>query len=355
MAPGVPSLIQKAKAAAKKKHVEVKGSTWKAEVVKDEDGQFQDFSHWKQQYEPQKEKKEKKEDSAFKKQQKAKVAAKAKSKVLDRLTTGISTKLVQIILEVTSKLLEKVEHESHGKNQEISSLANNFKGLVLTFRFSKKKTEAQFRYLRQLGCARLATLLQAMQVDSNWVDIQSQLTSHIRNSQSEVKSITLTLLADTVGSANSRAEEFAESKLPEIEQGVAMASLGAEKITGKKTPVVPLDLQKKDEVKALKDNQVNQFIIFLQDMIVSKMDPLMNELTLAINDIFGKIGQVVKNLDDASAEIDEGTQEELSGQVESVHLNLVDAVEMKVKDMMTVLEGMMDTSGEEDDDANGEE
>jgi hypothetical protein len=348
----VPPLIQKAKAAAKKKQV----SAWKAEVVKDEDGQFQDFTHWKQQYEPQKEKKEKKEDSAFKKEQKAKVAAKVKSKVLGKITTGISAKLVQIILEVTSKMLEKVEEESLSKNQEISSLANNFKGLVLTFRFSSKKSEAQFRYLRQLACARLTTLLQkVMQDESKWAEVQSQLTSLIRNSQSEVKSITLTLIADTVGSANTRAEEFAESKLPQVEQGIAMVSLGAEQITGQKAPVVPLDLQKNGDVKALKDNQVDQFIIFLQDLIVSQMDPLMEEVTVAINDIFGNIGQVVKNLESASTEIDEGAQKELSGQVESVYLNLVAAVEMKVKDMVTVLEAMMDKSGEEEDDANSEE
>jgi hypothetical protein len=350
-----PPLIKKAKAVAKKKQAEVKGGAWKAEVVKDEDGQFQDFSHWKQQYEP---KKEKKEDSDFKKERKAKVGAKLKSKVLGKLTTGISAKLVQIILEVISKIFEKVEQESLSKNQDISSLANNFKGIVLTFRFSKKKSEAQFKYLRQLACARLTTLLQkVMQVESKWVEIQSQLTSLIRNSQSQVKSITLTLIADSVGSANTLAEEFAESKLPQVEQGIATVSLGAEQITGQKAPAVPLDLSKKDDVKALKDNQVDQFIIFLQDLIVGQMDPLMEQVTLAINDIFGKMGQAVKHLESGSAEIDEGTQKELSGQVESLYLNLVDAVEMKVKEMVTVLEAMMDKSGDddEDDDANSEE
>jgi hypothetical protein len=348
-----PPLIQKAKAAAKKKQAEVKGSGWKAEVVKDEDGLFQDLSHWKEQYEPQKEKKEKKEDSAFKKEQKAKVAAKVKSKLLGKITTGISAKLIQIVLEVTSKILEKVEQQSLSENQEISCLANSFKGLVLTFRFSKKKSEAQFSYLRQLACARLTTLLQkVMQVESKWVETQSQLTSLIQNNQSEVKSITLKLIADTVGSANTRVEEFVESKLPQVEQGIAIVSLGVEEMTGQNVPVVPFDLSKNDDTKALKDNQVDQFIIFLQDLIVSQMDPLMEEVTHAISDLFEKIGQVVKM---HSAEIDEKTQKELSGQVENVYLNLVAAVEMKVKDMVTVLDAMMDKSGEDEEDESSEE
>ena len=87
-------------------------------------------------------------------------------------------------------------------------------------------------------------------------------------------------------------------------------------------------------------------------MIVSQMDPLMEELTLAINDIFGKIGQVVKI---RSAEIDEATEKELSGQVERVYFNLVAAVETKVKDMVSVLDAMMDKSEEEEDDSNSEE
>jgi hypothetical protein len=362
-----PPLIEKVKAAAKKKQAEVKGSAWKEQVVNNNDGQFQDFSHWKQQYEQQP-RKEKKEDSAFVKEKKANVAANVKSKVLEKLTTGISAKLVQIILEVTCKILETIEHQelsslSIKNNQEIlSSLANNFKGLVLTFRFSKKKSEAQFRYLRQFACARLTTVLQKLmlQVDeeeSKWIEIQSELTVRIRNHQSEVKSITLTLIADTVGtSATTRAEAFADSKLAAqvIEQGIATISLGdAEQI--------PLVLPKKDNVKD--NNQVDhQFIMFLQDLIVSQMEPLMEQVTLVIQDMFGTIGQVVQTLESAgavsAAEIDNQTRKELSEQVESVYLQLVTTVERKVKDMMTVLEAMMDNSGEDDeeeDDTNSED
>ena len=179
-----------------KGHVE---SKWLAEVYAD--GSWNGYDAWSTRYEP---KKETKEDSKFKKQAKAKVAEKAKETILSTLETGISKKLLLVILEIVSKILNQLETKLEAGGGLPQQLVNNCSAIVLSYRFEKSNSQ-KIAYLRATAIDLLTTTLQ--EAGDQLPNVQTELRSSLA-SLANVRALVSDQLDDLIVVANDKMDQL---------------------------------------------------------------------------------------------------------------------------------------------------
>ena len=240
-----------------KGHVE---SKWLAEVYAD--GSWNGYDAWSTRYEP---KKETKEDSKFKKQAKAKVAEKAKETILSTLETGISKKLLLVILEIVSKILNQLETNLEAAGRLPQQLVNNCSAIVLSYRFekSKKQNSQKIAYLRATAIDLLTTTLQ--EAGDQLPNVQTELRSSLA-SLANVRALISDQLDDLIVVANDKMDQLGESVEETIERSRADAALQA---AGIQRPEFP-----KERARAKKDELVDTISLAVKDGILSKLDNL---------------------------------------------------------------------------------
>jgi hypothetical protein len=360
-----PAFLKSAKAKVDQKEVQVRGGKWRAEVCTDPDAtdaQWKPFDEWKAQYEPPKP--PKKEDSERKKKAKADGAEKLKTTLLSKLTNGVSAKLLVILLEVTSKLLTKVENEARAASDLmviVPMVLNAMNGIVLAYRFDTKKANSKkFAYLRRVGSDQLSNLIEqgtkgAEDAGQQIIEMQSEITRLVKSKQGEARMLASGMLDDLIVTAGETMDEKVETELPLVVGKLADMEVQADAVlsaSGMSRPEQsPTDIDASD-LKDKKDQVVDQLGVFLKQLVLGEMDRLTEGLTYGIDQVFEEFSEifsrVVKFKDEKDAGLEEGLRDEIFGMIEKFYKQSEEKISTEVKSVVDMLGSMMDNKESED-------
>jgi hypothetical protein len=317
-----------------KGHVEGK---WLAEVYQDD--RWLPLEDWSAAYEP---KKVKKADSARQAERKAKFAAKAKETILSKLQVGVSAKLILLVLEAASKVLNQMEATLVGGGPT-RDLVNHVSAILLTYRFekSKKMNKKKAEFLRSTAVDHLAHGIGDMG------DKLSQAQKLLRSELSGVQNVR-SIVSDKLDEILSMAEE----KVTEAEAKVEAVADEAEAIllaAGIERPPVP----EKHELKAQKEDMVHMLSAVIKDAILSKLDSLAETISSFMDNLF-----VVSTLAMAKARSSKDPSKlrtAISNTVDEMHRDLEEGIRGEVARVVLLIGSMTEKSYDNEEDEEEEQ
>lgn len=280
---------------------------------------------WAAKYEP---KEDKKEDSEFDKKIKVKIGDKAKETIFRKLQEGISAKLSLLILEVASRVLNRVEKKMVGTAKD---LVNTASAIVLSYRFkrSKKMDKTKAEFFRKTALDQLTQLIDRVG------DELSGVQKEMRERLDAVQNVRLFI--------SDRLDEIlflAKSKSAEIEAKVETTADEAEtllKAAGiERPPLVP------EKSQAQKDEIVVMMSAVIKEGLLTKLDTVNVTLSAFMDKLF-----VVATLANAKGKQmkDTGELRKIIGMtVEEMYSDMEAAVENEVSNVVLLIGSMTQRS-----------
>jgi hypothetical protein len=363
-------MLNKAKKALEAKEAEVKGQKWLAEV-KDGSGQWKGLEHWKEKYEP---KKEKKEDSEMKKVTKEKAEEKGLDIAFKKMQEGISKGLLKVILEVSSTLLGKACQIA--KDPFVPKVLSSMNGIILSYRFSTEKKARKFAFIRKEACGDLAKILEDLLPSKRPSEITIDLQELFQKQKIDIR----TVIKQKVDLLLAFADNEIDTKMKDAEGqvdalklqadaaiGMAKDEVGEEKLeainsqgealTGLKAPDINV-LPDKALVKGQKDDVVAQFGGMFKDLLVHKMDQIDEWLGDYVEKFMTALEMAIK-LQGQVAGQESKSQDELRDEtvtvVENLYAEAQQQLGQEVQKVLVMLRAMIFSAAVDDDEAEGEE
>jgi hypothetical protein len=317
-----------------KGHVEGK---WLAEVYQDD--RWLPVEDWSAVYEP---KKVKKADSAQQAERKAKFAAKAKETILSKLQVGISAKLILLVLEAASKVLNQIEAKLVGAGPP-QDLVNHVSAILLTYRFvkSKKMNKKKAAFLRSTAVDHLAHGIGDMG------DQLSQAQKLLRGELSGVQNVR-SIVSDKLDEILSMAKDKVTDAEAKVE-AVADEAEAILRVAGIERPPVP----EKHQLKAQKEDMVRMLSAVIKDAILSKLDSLAQTISSFMDNLF-----VVSTLAMAKARSSKDPSKlrtTLSNTVDEMHTDLEEAIRGEVARVVLLIGSMTEKSDDNEEDGEEEQ
>eukprot|EP00550_Attheya_septentrionalis_P003703 CAMPEP_0198281598 /NCGR_PEP_ID=MMETSP1449-20131203/1514_1 /TAXON_ID=420275 /ORGANISM="Attheya septentrionalis, Strain CCMP2084" /LENGTH=734 /DNA_ID=CAMNT_0043977449 /DNA_START=218 /DNA_END=2422 /DNA_ORIENTATION=- len=248
------------------------------------------LEEWKDRYEPTKEPKTESERVA---RVKVMAAERTKKVVLHKLQDNTRAKVISIVMEMSSRMLEQAEQTLTNKSQkmkkkmekkmentdpndndaaiaaaaaalEVSLLApealNSMNGIVLTYRFQTERKRHKFKYLRRVACGQLADLLQ----EGLFLEDEEKDSASKEEKVQELKS----QITEVIEARQAETLEQMEEKLDEL-----LVSVGTN-IRGRIEKKVEQNIEKVNVVKSVMkgDKSVNDLIAVVEPEVRARVD-----------------------------------------------------------------------------------
>lgn len=354
-----------------KEQVEQFGPQWRAAVsTGDSTGaRWKPLQDWQAVYEPPKPPQQQSAAQSY-------MANKAKQMVLNKLQSSVSLKILTIAQETTSKVLTIAEAEataaslkaSLAKDSEpLNTLAvflNNLNGVVLSFRFERDNA-MQCDYLRRIASDNVADTLQqvfetAENAGKHIEDLRVQITSLIESQKSKVKDFVETsldkALQEAVANANAAASEKLAAAKKQLTAATGDAVSTLDKVTGADS-VGELDPSTQQEIQELENNIKAQrvdiqdeSVAMLSDciklLVLKKMDKLTIVLVYIVDKLFNSVQELYKTATEFKM-TPQQLRDLVYDVIESAHKEYQQKVTMEVKRGVTVLQAIMEDSGDD--------
>eukprot|EP00978_Attheya_sp_CCMP212_P031453 scaffold118973_cov49-Attheya_sp.AAC.2 len=264
------------------------------------------LEEWKDRYEPTKEPKTESERVA---RVKMMAAERTKKVVLHKLQDNTRAKVISIVMEMSSRVLEQAEQTLTKKSQkmkkkmekkmentdpndaaiaaaagalEVSLLApealNSMNGIVLTYRFQTERKRHKFKYLRRVACGQLADLLQ----EGLFLEEEEDSASKEEKVQ-ELKS----QITEVIEARQAETLEQMEEKLDEL-----LVSVGSN-IRGRIEKKVEQNIEKVNVVKSVikGDKSVNDLIAVVEPEVRARVDKKVQKHKVKVTMAKSALGQ----------------------------------------------------------------
>ena len=352
-------MLKGPKAILEKKEAQIKGDAWMAQVSSDK-MRFNAFDDWKAKYEPTKEKTKK---SEFQKKTEAHIVSKAKAVILSKVQEGISAKLVLVILEITSKVLSKVESHLREANKEeasiVADLVNAANGAVLTFRFQKSHPR-QMNFFRTKAADRITALaISSLQIGESASTQMLLIGKAIHVELSANKEYSRAMAAEKLYELLLTAIAMGEdAALTTIESQLSKAEIQVNDVVSRAPPPIIKDVTNKlEKAKAVVDRQMEAMastkneiaatvIAFVKHLILSQMDQLIEIIGDTTDTLLTYLGVVMIEVEKKKKSEDE-FKTLVSVKLDSTYETMVTSVADKVHQVINVLGSMMEDSSDD--------
>lgn len=263
----------------------------------------------------------------FEKAQKAKLKARVlecKHENLNTLRTGLSAKLVLMVLDMSCHLLQDLEDTLEDQRPFV----NVIRALVLSYRFEKPNMRRKIFHLRDVICARLVDLLDLKLRDQTLAETQLACREGL------VKMETDDLIEREW---HAWIERFVYVKTPTTDGDVAPSATvvpyeAVLAITGLEPPVVFLE---EESIVAIRE----QSLELVKRFVKSKMKSVHKVLAIALDQLLMEYANAkfAPNTSKAALPL----REEMVNIVESIHERLLQAVTKDVSGIVDLLGDMM--------------
>ena len=326
-----------------KGHVEGK---WLQEVYQKDKGEWLGLEGWAAQYEPAAPQKESKPDPEFVQKTKAKVAAKAKETILDKLQVGISAKLLLLILEVACRVLQQLEIKLADAPQppppQAKQLINTLSAVCLSYRFakSKKMDSKKATFFRQTALDQLTHILD--QAGDSLATLQQVMRRDLADAPS-TRSFVSDRLDDMLAVAEAKTAVY-EAKVEAVadEAEAVLKAAGIER-----PPSVP----DKDRVKAQKQELVGLLSSVIKDQILTQLETISTSISGFMDKLFVVV--TLANAQGKALQQSGKLREIVGGAVEGMYEELERGVQAEVSRVVVLIGSLTEKSPT--DEAAGQE
>jgi hypothetical protein len=330
--------------------------SWEAQACyepKQVDAKWKPYKEWQALYEPPK---ENKEDCEAKKKFKEKTAEKAKTVILAKLHSTISNKLVVIVMEVTSHIMELAEKQMRAKDapahflEICPKLINAMDGIILTYRFEdsgKKHCKCDHRhkcrYLRRLASIKLADMLKQW-VDDGYgtaqrlIEMKGAMEEVIESKEVQAVEHASEQLNGFLTKATTEMAEKVEPKIEKVDRILETAGFAHSN---------SMDVR---DIDGIRDEMLEKFGGFVKDLILGKMRNLTEWIAKAITHIIREAMAIYEKQKQMVETNLIELRDEVFEEVEKMHESLVTRISAEVQGVIDVLGGMMHFGKEDDEE-----
>lgn len=317
------------------------------------DAKWKPYKEWQALYEPPK---KPKKDCETTKKIKQKTAEKAKNVILAKLHSTISTKLVVIVMEVTSHIMELAEKEMRAKDaparflEICPKLINAMDGIILTYRFEdsgrkhhKHDHRHKCRYLRRLASIKLADMLK------QWIDDGYGAAQHLIEMKGAIEEVIESKEVQAVEHASEQLNGLLIKATTEVEEKVVSEVEKVDKMleTAGFAHSNSMDVR---DIDGIRDEMLEKFGGFVKDLILGKMRNLTEWIAKAMTHIIREAMTIYEQQKQVVETNLIELRDEVFKEVEKMHEALVKRISAEVQGVIDVLGGMMHFSKEDDED-----
>lgn len=260
----------------------------------------------------------------FEKAQKAKLKARVlecKHENLNTLRSGLSAKLVLMVLDMSCHLLQDLEDSLEDQRPFVNAI----RALVLSYRFEKPNMRRKIFHLRHVICARLVDLLDLKLQDQTLAETQLACREGLVKMETDE-------LLEREWNAWIERFVFVKTTTTDGDRATAVPDDAVMAITGLEPPVVFLE---EESIVSIRE----QSLELIKGFVKIKMKTVHKVLAIGLDQLLMEFAKAKFAPNTAKAALP--LKEEMVNIVESIHERLLQAVTQDVSGIVDLLGDMM--------------